>query len=193
MAGTWDLLRAIKRIEETLDAIDERTDVLERLHVNEGIDELRTQVVRERREKEELERIRKWLPGLIDRILESRSILKRYFEEDALYEKAGRVFIIHNGRTYPADLSSGIFQPKDDAKTAWLKSEKDLMDARLLERRLEDWNALFDPKELERQQTRISGLSREELDALTEDIGERLERFKTGYPDTSAGEGGGNR
>lgn len=193
MVRTWDLCRAIKRIEETLDAIDERTDVLERLHANEGIDELRAQVVRERCEKEELERIRKWLPGLIDRILESRSILKRYFEDDALYEKDGRVYIIHDGRTYPADLSFGIYQPKVDAKTAWLKSENDLMDARFLERRLEDWNALFDPKELERQQTRISGLSREELDALTEDIGKKLKRFKAGYPDTSAGEGGGNR
>ena len=193
MAGTWDILHAIKRIEETLDAIDERTAVLERLHANEGIDELRAQVVQERREKEELERIREWLPGLIDRILESRSILKRYFEEDALYEKDGRVYIIHDGRTYPADLSFGIYQPKVDAKTAWLKSENDLMDARFLERRLEDWNALFDPKELERQQTRISGLSREELDALTEDIGKKLKRFKAGYPDTSAGEGGGNR
>ena len=193
MAGTWDILHAIKRIEETLDAIDERTAVLERLHANEGIDELRAQVVQERREKEELERIREWLPGLIDRILESRSILKRYFEDDALYEKDGRVYIIHDGRTYPADLSFGIFQPKVDAKTAWLKSENDLMDARFLERRLEDWNALFDPKELERQQTRISGLSREELDALTEDIGKKLKRFKAGYPDTSAGEGGGNR
>jgi len=193
MSQISDLCSAIARIEETLEAIDERTAVLERFHANEEIDELRAQVVRERREKKELERKREWLPGVIDRILESRSILKRYFEEDALYEMDGRLYIIHNGRTFPADLSFGIFHPIDDAKTTWLKSEKDLMDARLLERKLAEWDAQFDPKELERQQARIGGLSHKELDTLIEDIGKKLKRFKAGYPDTSAGEGGGNR
>jgi len=190
MSNISDLESAIKRIEDTLDTIDERTNVLERLHSKEGIDELRMQIVRERREKKKLERKREWLLGLIGRILESRSILKRYFEEEALYEKDGKLYIIHDGRTYPADLPFGIFQPKDDAKTAWLKSEKDLMDARLLEKKFEEWDDLFDPKELERQLTKINGLSREELDALIEDIGKRLERFKAGYMDTSTGEGG---
>jgi len=186
--GTHACRRSALQGDDDLGSLKDRIEIIERLLLPKITAEQREAVEQELREEKsrkaelvQLERDRDQTQDLLMRIYETRSILKRYFEEDALYEKDGHLYIIHNGRTYPADFSFGIFQPLNDAKTAWLKSEKDLMDARFLERRLDDWHALFDPDEIVELNTRIGELSREELDELIEDLEGRLERFNKGY------------
>ncbi|MDP7494661.1 MAG: hypothetical protein QGG26_16975 [Candidatus Undinarchaeales archaeon] len=176
-----------------------RIEVLERLLLSEVPEEQRKAVEsdilkreRDAGESEQLEREREWLRKLLNRIHGARWILKNFIERDAVYvdNRDGHTYVIRDGRTLHVGAPYGFLSLTQEANAAGLKSHKDLMDTKLLERRLDDWNALFDYDEIVELNAKVDDLLPEVVDALTEDYEERCKRFHAGYPDApSGGEG----
>jgi len=176
-------------IHQTLDALDERTEVLERFLAVEGIDKVRAQVVRERQERKRREaelrmlgREREKLMQKIDWILEARSILEEYFDIEVV-EIDGRIFEVRDGEYIHPSVPYGILALDNKAKHAGVGCVSGLMDRDLKEKKLAEWDRTFDPKELEDLKARINEFSTEELNKLQGELGARSDSFQSKLPD----------
>lgn len=174
---------------DDLSSIEDRVEILERLFLSEVPAERRATVERELREHKrrgaetvQLEADRKWLREVLQRIEGARETLKACIG-GAVWrnENDGRLYVNRDGRTYRPSAPYGLLKLFHEARAAGLESETDLLDTELLERRLEDWNALFDTDEIVKLTTKVDDLSQAELDELAEDLQERLKRFHKGY------------
>ena len=172
--------------------IEDRIEVIERLLCSLVPEEQRKNVEREILERkqdeagsEKLEHQRQWLRDLLKRIYDARSILTAFIERDAVYEQGSDVYVVRDGRTYRCGKPYGMLSLQREAQAAGLRVISDLMDTELLERRLEDWYAVFDTDEIVELNEKVGELSRDEVKALIEGFEERLERFHDSYPDAT--------
>ena len=176
---------SIYLIHQTLDALDERTEVLERFLAVEGIDKVRAQVVRERQERKrceaelgELEREREKLLQQIDLILEARSILEEYLDIEVV-EIDRKIYEIRDGEYIHPSIPYGMLALDNKAKHAGVGGVSGLMDRDLKEKKLAEWDSRFDIKELEDMKARIDGLSREEVEELHGELEAREKAFSS--------------
>ena len=198
--GTHACRRSALQGDEDLGSLKDRIEILERLLLSEVPEEQRKAVesdILERKrdagESEQLERERERLRKSLQSIYDARSILKKFIEQDAVYvdERDGLTYVIRDGRTLHVGAPYGFWSLSLEASAGGLKNHKDLMDTKLLERRLDDWYEQFDVDEIVKLNARIDELSQAELDKLAEDLEGRLERFHKGYAGKDeAGDGG---
>lgn len=169
---------------------EDRIEVLERLLHSDVPEKCRKEVeheILERKRDEvdlkQLERERERLRRLLQRIYNARSILTAFIERDAVYKdkRDGLTYVIRDGRTFHVGAPYGFLSLTQEAGIAGLKGYRDLMDFELLERRLDDWYALFDTDDIVELNAKVDGLSREEVKTLIEDFEERSEWFHNGY------------
>jgi len=187
--------RALLFQEADIDlGIEDRIEVIERLLCSLVPEEQRKNVERDVLDKKrgdaDLEKLkiqRKWLQDLLQKISDVRSKLTTFIERDTVYRKGYDVYVVRDGETLRCSRPYGMLKLQNEARAAGLKYGTDLGDTKLLEKRLEDWYALFATDEIVELNVKAGELSRDEVKALIEDLEERLERFHAGYPDAIVG------